>query len=181
MVAGSSLHRPLARPRGNLPLRYEILNPGSQTSESRTASLTDSNRPETFRPGSIASPLYTIRLSTQVILELTEVRKISDEISDEVRLRRARENPKITPQELETLNTLRETRRSMGFSREELALRAGIGTMTMCRSESLEIKPRVDTIEKIANALGINIVRMDTNRRDSETRSRPGFLIYGGS
>ncbi len=61
--------------------------------------------------------------------------KISDKISKKIKLERAKLN----------------------FSQEELAFRAGVNKNTIWKIETGQVSPQIDTLEKIANALGMDL------------------------
>ena len=50
---------------------------------------------------------------------------------------------------------LREWRKTKGFTQQELGEAAGVGFVTLSRAERGEQSPTVETVEKIAHALGI--------------------------
>ena len=57
-----------------------------------------------------------------------------------------------------------ERRLKFGWSQEELARRAGVQRSAVGRLETLGAVPRIDTLQKIANALNFKIALIDDEK-----------------
>ena len=49
---------------------------------------------------------------------------------------------------------IRDLREGLGWSQRELGRRAGVSHVTICQIESGSLDPRVETLDRIATALG---------------------------
>lgn len=52
---------------------------------------------------------------------------------------------------------IRLERTKINLSQEELAFRAGVNKNTIWKIETGQVSPQIDTLEKIANALGMDL------------------------
>lgn len=59
--------------------------------------------------------------------------------------------------EFELTNQLLKMRKASGLTQEEIAKKMGTTRSNICRLEKLGTHPRVDTIEKYANACGFSL------------------------
>jgi DNA-binding XRE family transcriptional regulator len=70
---------------------------------------------------------------------------------------------------------LESARRAAGVSQQQLASRAGLSRMTVQRTESREIDPKLSTVIEIARALGMDVMLVPTVLRpDLENFVRSG-------
>ncbi|MBV8272410.1 MAG: helix-turn-helix transcriptional regulator [Cupriavidus sp.] len=70
---------------------------------------------------------------------------------------------------------LESARRAAGISQQQLASRAGLSRMTVQRTESREIDPKLSTVIEMARALGMDVMLVPTTLRpDLETFVRSG-------
>jgi DNA-binding XRE family transcriptional regulator len=73
---------------------------------------------------------------------------------------------------------LESARRAAGVSQQELASRAGLSRMTVQRTESHEIDPRLSTVIEMARALGMDVMLVPTVLRpDLENFVRAGKYL----
>ena len=70
---------------------------------------------------------------------------------------------------------LESARRAAGISQQQLASRAGLSRMTVQRTESREIDPKLSTVIEMARALGMDVMLVPTTLRpDLENFVRSG-------
>jgi DNA-binding XRE family transcriptional regulator len=70
---------------------------------------------------------------------------------------------------------LESARRAAGISQQQLASRAGLSRMTVQRTESQEIDPKLSTVIEMARALGMDVMLVPTALRpDLENFVRSG-------
>src|SRR5215469_434258 len=70
---------------------------------------------------------------------------------------------------------LESARRAAGVSQQQLASRAGLSRMTVQRTESREIDPKLSTVIEMARALGMDVMLVPTVLRpDLENFVRSG-------
>jgi len=70
---------------------------------------------------------------------------------------------------------LESARRAAGLSQQQLASRAGLSRMTVQRTESREIDPKLSTVIEMARALGMDVMLVPTVLRpDLENFVRSG-------
>jgi transcriptional regulator with XRE-family HTH domain len=62
---------------------------------------------------------------------------------------------------------MREIREKQGLSQQELADRAGVVKSTIYEAEVGRRIPRIQTLEKLADALGVEIVELLPSRKES--------------
>jgi transcriptional regulator with XRE-family HTH domain len=62
---------------------------------------------------------------------------------------------------------MREIREKQGLSQQELADRAGVVKSTIYEAEVGRRIPRIQTLEKLADALGVEIVDLLPSRKES--------------
>lgn len=58
---------------------------------------------------------------------------------------------------VQLIASLVETREKMGLSQKEIATRSGVRQPAIARMEKCGVMPRIDTIVKIANSLGLEL------------------------
>jgi len=70
---------------------------------------------------------------------------------------------------------LESARRAAGITQQQLASRAGLSRMTVQRTESQEIDPKLSTVIEMARALGMDVMLVPTALRpDLENFVRSG-------
>ena len=65
---------------------------------------------------------------------------------------------------VQLIATLVETREKMGLSQKEIAIRSGVRQPAIARMEKCGVMPRIDTISKIANSLGLELCFVEKNK-----------------
>ena len=72
------------------------------------------------------------------------------------------------------INRLTEERVSQGLSQRDLAKRCGLKQAAIARMESVKSIPRLDTVMKVADALGLELQLENKTRIESITIAVPG-------
>ncbi len=79
------------------------------------------------------------------------------------------------PRSIDLRTELESARRAAGVSQQQLASRAGLSRMTVQRTESREIDPKLSTVIEMARALGMDVMLVPTVLRpDLENFVRSG-------
>lgn len=60
---------------------------------------------------------------------------------------------------------LKERRKEKGFTQNELATKADVNPITIFNYENDYKVPKLDTLVKVASALGIDEIRIDTHKK----------------
>lgn len=65
---------------------------------------------------------------------------------------------------------IRKCRKAAGMTQKELGARSGIAEPTIRKYESNRLNPKIETIQKIANALGVEVDYLTGRTHDPHTR-----------
>jgi transcriptional regulator with XRE-family HTH domain len=83
----------------------------------------------------------------------------------------ATNSQKSMPNEPSLAEKIRHWRRSLGMTQERLEQVANLGHNSISRIEKSEVSPRLETVEKIANAMGISLEELHFGKPRLETRN----------